>query len=128
MINTAKPNSYHWGECDGCDRLLDYLTRCHRIMQKPSIREMKDSCKFSSTSVTDYHLHHLAKWGAIRLASGGKTRSVTVLGLPSYQELEARALSAEKRVRELEAVLAMGGNLGFANYHDTETPQAPPRG
>jgi SOS-response transcriptional repressor LexA len=46
----------------------------------PTVREICDHCGISSTSVGNYALTALARRGFIRLAEGGHSRSIEVIG------------------------------------------------
>lgn len=46
----------------------------------PSVREIKDSCLVSSTSMVDFYLDKLEKSGLIKRTGRGLTRSIEVVG------------------------------------------------
>lgn len=62
-------------------QVLAYIT-CH-IRERgypPAIREIGDACGISSTSVVSYHLHRLARDGAIDLSGDGASRAIRLRG------------------------------------------------
>jgi Mn-dependent DtxR family transcriptional regulator len=84
------------GFSDLGSRLLEAIRDAERRGEVPSVRELRDRCGISSTSVVLYHLRRLAVDGDITLGERGKSRSYKLTeqgrGLPSDEELLRRCL------------------------------------
>lgn len=83
MIRTSAKqilSNYDW--TDKRDRIMDYIrARLEKDALFPTIREIRDACSISSTSVVDYNLDLLVKDGRLEVVKLGSARAYRIPGM-----------------------------------------------